>query len=112
MKAYLLLEVEVHDPEAYRRYAAAAAPLVARYGGRFLVRGQSELLEGGPPPKRLVLVEFPDEARLRAFWTSPEYRRLAADRRVAASARVLLLYGMAEDGGRSPTPSASRSAGT
>ncbi len=90
MSAYILLEIEVHDPEAYRAYAARTPELVARFGGRFLVRGDAEALEGAPP-RRIVLVEFPDEAAARALWESPEYRELARIRHAAARSRALLL---------------------
>jgi uncharacterized protein (DUF1330 family) len=39
MPAYSITEVEVLDPNAHRRYVEVAGAAVARYGGRFLVRG-------------------------------------------------------------------------
>ena len=61
MAAYIIVDCEVTDPAAYERYKALAPAAIAQYGGRYLVRGgKTELLEGGPPPNRLVLLEFPD----------------------------------------------------
>ena len=46
-KAYLVAEIEVVNPEPYKAYVAAAGPLVAAYGGKYLVRGgAAEALEG------------------------------------------------------------------
>jgi uncharacterized protein (DUF1330 family) len=57
--------------KAYRELAAAS---IAQYGGRYLVRGgAAELMEGGPPPKTLVIVEFPSTRRAREWYASPEY---------------------------------------
>jgi len=102
--AWILLEIDVHDPDTYRRYMARTPELVARFGGRFLVRGQAELLEGEPPPRRVVLVEFPDAQSARALWESPEYRELAAIRQASARARVLLLHGVDEPVSEPPPP--------
>ena len=38
----------------------SAAKAIVQYGGRYLVRGgAAEVAEGGPPPKTLIVVEFP-----------------------------------------------------
>jgi uncharacterized protein (DUF1330 family) len=58
--AYVISELEVLDHEAIDTYRRLAADSIERYGGRYLVRGgPSELVEGQPPPKILVIVEFP-----------------------------------------------------
>src|SRR3954463_76094 len=43
-------------------------------GGRYLARGGlHEVLEGDWEPHRLVVLEFPDMASLKAWYDSPEY---------------------------------------
>jgi uncharacterized protein (DUF1330 family) len=43
---------------------------------RFLVRGgATELIESGPQPKTIVIIEFPDTAALKRWSYSPEYRK-------------------------------------
>ena len=60
MTAYVISEVEFLDRERVEIYRKLASESVAAYGGRYLVRGgASELIEGGPTPKALVIVEFP-----------------------------------------------------
>jgi uncharacterized protein (DUF1330 family) len=39
MAAYVISEVETRDPVAMERHRALAAPSIAQYGGRYLVRG-------------------------------------------------------------------------
>ena len=56
MAVYVLSEVEILDHELMEAYRKRAAASIEKYGGRYLVRGgASELMEGGPSPKALVL---------------------------------------------------------
>ncbi|MGH7067128.1 MAG: DUF1330 domain-containing protein, partial [Acetobacteraceae bacterium] len=66
MKAYLLAEIEVTDPEIYKRYMPMAAAAIAAFGGRYLVRGgDARPLEGEYIPRRTVLLEFESLERAR-----------------------------------------------
>ena len=67
---------------------------IAAYGGRYRVRGgRSELLEGEWTPARLVILEFPDAERARAWWSSPEYTPAKAIRQACARTEMLLVEG-------------------
>ena len=47
MSAYLIYDVEVHDPDAYGAFMAQVKLLFEAFGGRYLVRGGAhEVLEG------------------------------------------------------------------
>jgi uncharacterized protein (DUF1330 family) len=35
--------------------------------------GATELIEGGPEPKRIVILEFADTAAFKRWYDSPEY---------------------------------------
>jgi uncharacterized protein (DUF1330 family) len=61
MTAYSITDVEVLDPEGFKRYRELAAPAVARYGGRFLVRGAEPVVAEGewPSEQRVNVIEFP-----------------------------------------------------
>lgn len=93
MPAYVIGNVttlETSDELAeYRRRVGAT---VARYGGRFLVRGgKVDVLEGGWLPVHLTLMEFPDGAAVRAWLGSPEYREIAALRTGNVRTELVLL---------------------
>ena len=63
MPAYVVVQIDIHDPATYERYKAMAPPSIAAYGGRYVVRGgASEVLEGTWRPPRLVVLEFPTVA--------------------------------------------------
>ena len=48
---YVIAQVEVKDPEAYRDYVAQAPATITRYGGEYLVRGGSFEGAGGEWPR-------------------------------------------------------------
>ena len=94
MAAYLIADVEVTNPEGYEEYRAQVPAIIAAYGGRYLVRGGAcEVLEGGAPPHRRVVLEFGTMAGLKAFWDSPEYRPLRALRERNADSHIVAVEG-------------------
>ena len=95
MPAYVILNVEVADPERFAEYAKTGAPTVAQYGGRYLARGgTAEKLEGGVEPKRVVVIEFDTADRARTWWASSEYAGPKAVRQSAARSDVILVEGV------------------
>jgi uncharacterized protein (DUF1330 family) len=77
MAAYVLAQLNVHDPEGFQRYREKVAPLVERFGGRYLVRGGAiETLEGELSASRLVIIEFADREAARRWYDSPEYQEI------------------------------------
>jgi uncharacterized protein (DUF1330 family) len=96
MAAYVVAEVEVTDTAAYEDYRKLVAPTVAKYGGRFLVRGgKVESKEGGWQPPRFVILEFPSVEQARAWYHSPEYAPALAIRTKASKSRVIIAEGAA-----------------
>jgi uncharacterized protein (DUF1330 family) len=94
MSAYIIAEVEVTDPESYQSYRAQTPAVIARYDGRFIVRGgAAELLEGERQPGRVVVLEFPDLAAAKRFYDSPEYQAIIGIRQRAATSRLILVEG-------------------
>ena len=94
MPAYFVAEVEVTNPAGYEPYRALAGASIAQYGGRFLARGgPAELLEGGPEPQRVLIVEFADAAAARRWYHSPEYQAALPIRHANSRARALIVEG-------------------
>jgi len=95
-KGYVIAEITVTDPEAYKQYAATVAPMVAKFGGKYMVRGgQTVAVEGDAPAGRIVVIEFDSLAAAQAFEGSAEYQAIAALRHRAARSRVFLVEGTA-----------------
>jgi uncharacterized protein (DUF1330 family) len=96
MSAYVVVEIEIHDPVRYQEYIRIAPPSIALYGGRYLVRGgATTTLEGDWSPLRLVVLEFDSAERAKAWWDSPEYAAAKALRQATATTQMLLVEGVA-----------------
>ena len=96
-KGYVVAEITVTDPEAYKQYAAAVPPIAAKFSGKYLMRaGQTVAVEGEPPSGRIVVIEFDSLAAARSFEESPDYQAIAPLRRKAAHSRVFLVEGTAQ----------------
>ena len=94
MSAYIIADIQVTDPVAYDDYRPLAAASIARFGGRFIVRGgKVDLLEGEPQPERIVVIEFPDADTARRWYQSEEYQTALKIRQAASRGRVLLVEG-------------------
>ncbi len=73
-KAYVIVDIEVTDPERYAAYRELAGPAVEAAGGRYLARGgATEVFEGDRVPHRIAILEFPDLQSARAWYDSPAY---------------------------------------
>jgi uncharacterized protein (DUF1330 family) len=95
MPAFVIVEIEVRDPEAYETYKGLVPASVEAYGGRFIARGgATESLEGNWIPERIVVLEFPSLERARQWWNSPEYREAKAIRMRAARTRMIATEGV------------------
>jgi uncharacterized protein (DUF1330 family) len=95
MAAYVIVNVRVHDPELFARYAAGTLAAIERHGGRYLARGGPvEVREGSWEPERLVILEFPDADAARAWYESDEYQELLAIRQRAAEAELVIAEGL------------------
>ena len=94
MAAYVIAQVDVTDTNAYQEYARLVPGTVAAYGGRYIVRaGRTEAVEGNWEPKRLVIIEFPDVERARAWYDSEEYREPKAIRHKTATSSLTIVEG-------------------
>lgn len=95
MPAFVIVEIEVRDPEAYETYRSLVPASVDAYGGKFIARGgTTENLEGDWTPERIVVLEFPSLERARQWWSSPEYRDAKAIRMRAAQTRMIAIEGV------------------
>lgn len=75
MRAYLICIFDaIHDREVLERYMPIAAASIAKFGGTYLVRGDSivESLEGSAP-KHVIVIEFLDADRLHEWYRSEDY---------------------------------------
>ncbi len=93
-KAYVIVQVDVTNPQQYAEYMKLSPALIEKHGGRFVARGgRSETLEGTPAKGRIVIVEFPNYERAKQFYDSAEYQAARKVRAGAATAQFVLVEG-------------------
>jgi len=94
MPAYFVVDLEVTDPVVFDQYRQLVPETIAKYGGKYLVRGGTcAALEGTWQPQRLVVIEFPSLEQARQWYDSKEYRGPKALRLQSATSNLLLVEG-------------------
>ena len=95
MSAYIIAEVEVTDPETFEEYRKLVPSTIEAYGGRYVVRGGAvDGLEGEWQPKRMVVIEFDDAERAKAWHGSELYAPAKALREASANTRMVVVEGV------------------
>ncbi len=94
MSAYLIANIRVKDAALFGQYRDRVAPMIAAHGGRYLIRGgEVTAVEGDLKLARLIVLEFPSMAMLRAFYDGADYAPLIALRQQATEGDVALVEG-------------------
>ena len=95
MTAYVVLDIDVTDPDTFSRYRELAPVAIEAFGGRYLARGgRTEVLEGVWKPKRIVVLEFPSVQRAKAWLDSTEYREARALRNASTVTHSIVTEGV------------------
>ena len=92
-KGYWVVRVDVHNAEAYKNYVAANGAALAKYGGRFLVRGGPFQAVAGTSRQRNVVIEFPSYQAALDCWNSPEYQAARAKQEGGAEIDLVVVEG-------------------
>ncbi len=94
MAGYIIADVDGTDPAGYEEYGQQVAPMVAKWGGKYLARGGPiERIEGDWAPKRLVVIEFESLERAKEFYRSEEYRPVMEIRHKTAVSNLVIVEG-------------------
>lgn len=94
-KAYVVVQLDVTNPQQYAEYMKLSPGIITKFGGRFIARGgRATTLEGPPARSRVVLVEFPSFERAQEFYNSPDYQAARKVRDGAANAQFILVEGL------------------
>ena len=95
MPAYIIVDVEIHDPVQYEDYKKMTPVSLAAYGGKFIVRGgKTETLEGDWQPQRIVVLEFPTVERAKEWWASETYAEAKSLRQRTAYTKMIVVEGL------------------
>ena len=96
MPTYMIVTAQIKDRQKFiDGYGQAAAALVAKFGGRYILRGGgAQLLEGDfGAGASMVISQWPDRASAETFWNSSDYAEVKKLREGLADCQVILIDG-------------------
>lgn len=95
MTAYVIVDIDVHDPVGYDEYKKLAPAAVELYGGKYIARGgKTETLEGDWSPSRLVILQFESSKQAKQWLNSPEYSEARKMRHQTANSNMVVIEGV------------------
>lgn len=95
MAAYIVVQIEITDPETFETYRAQVPATLEPYGGEYIVRGgDMEILEGEWATPRCVILRFPDMDAAKAWHASTEYQDPKALRQAASKGNMIVVDGV------------------
>ena len=93
---FMLVDVDIHNIEEYKKYLEKVKPMVEKFGGKYLIKGgeidakETDLWK----PTRIVLVQFPNKISALNWYNSEEYRPLKNLRLNNATSNILFIEGV------------------
>ena len=96
MPVYMIVETkEVMDEEMYGQYIKQVPQTVAKFGGKYLARGENvSLILGEWRPERLIIIEFESMHKFASWLSSPEYKAVAPLRERSAKVNAIIVKGV------------------
>ena len=94
MSGYVIVDLQVTDPDKFAKYRELVPPIIEAYGGKYIIRGgEHEVVEGGWKPNRIVVIEFDSVADAKKFWDSDDYAPIKKMRHESADSNVIIVEG-------------------
>jgi len=94
MNAYLIIDLTIHDYNAFSEYIEKIPTHIKKHSGRYIVQGEvPTVVEGNWNPERVIVIEFPSRERANAFLHDPEAESLFALRHETTTSKVILVDG-------------------
>jgi len=92
MKAYLVLDLAIHDLASFLPYISAIPAFIEKHGGKYVVQGaEPTVMVGDWAPERMVILEFPSRQNAKAFLDDPDAQALFAVRRRTTTSKLVLV---------------------
>lgn len=94
MKAYLILDLAIHDFGSFKEYIEKIPTFISKHAGRYLVQGvEPTVMEGDWSPQRMVVIEFPSRDKATEFLADPDAQSLFAIRHQSTTSKLILVDG-------------------
>ena len=94
MPTYVVGDIHITDLAAFQTHVPRALATIARFGGRVIAGGgRIDLLEGGPMPERIFIIEFPSADAARRWYRSDEYQAVIGLRHGSTTSNLVIVSG-------------------
>jgi uncharacterized protein (DUF1330 family) len=94
MKAYLVLDLTIHDFAGFGPYIAAIPAFIEKHSGKYIVQGvQPTTMEGDWSPERMVVIEFAARENAEAFLSDPDCQDRFRVRHKTTTSKLVLVDG-------------------
>jgi uncharacterized protein (DUF1330 family) len=98
MSAYVVAHLrEINPHPEILEYQEKIQPTLDAFSGRFIVHGGALEIREGAWPGNLVIIEFPNIEKARAWYESPAYQKLLPLRTRHIVADAILVKGVEPD---------------
>ena len=95
MSGYVIANIDVKNPEAYKEYAGKVKPTVEKFGGEYLVRnGEFKVIDGEWKHQRTVVIKFPTYEKALEWYNSEEYKPIKLIRLANSVANGIIIKGV------------------
>ena len=95
MSGYVIANINVKNPEAYKEYVGKVKPTVEKFGGEYLVRnGEFKVIDGEWKHPRTVVIKFPTYEKALEWYNSEEYKPVKPIRLTNSDANAIIIKGV------------------
>jgi uncharacterized protein (DUF1330 family) len=92
---YVVAQIQVIEPEQYKKYIALVLPTIEVFGGEFLARGGKSIsYESEPIGDRNVIIRFPSYDHAYNWYHSEEYKEAKQLRQSASISIQSIIEGV------------------
>ena len=91
---YVIFNIEVTNPEAYKQYVQSVKPIAEQFGGEYVVRGgNNQVVEGSWQYSRNIVIKFPSYEKALEWYNSKEYQPIKQIRLDNAKSNGIIIQG-------------------
>ena len=95
MSGYVISNIDVKNPDAYKEYVGKVKPTVEKFGGEYLVRnGEFKVIDGEWKHPRTVVIKFPTYEKALEWYNSEEYKTIKQIRLANSVANGIIIKGV------------------
>ena len=94
MSGFVIANIDVKNPEAYKEYISKVKPIVEKFGGKYLVRaGEYKVIDGEWKYPRTVIIKFSSYEKALEWYNSEEYQPVKPIRLANSVANGIIIQG-------------------